>query len=104
VNNRTGVDANHLSGAGTATVASLAAPSAVDVEKGLAQVLGEEGPMVWSDICAQAHVGPAANTIDGTDLDRLLDVLAAQSRLCAVLAMSWRIRRTAAQRLAELGR
>jgi hypothetical protein len=57
-----------------------------------------------SAISRPDSVATDAATIDDDHFDRLLDAIAAHNRLCRVMAMSWRIRRTAAFKLATLNR
>ena len=51
-----------------------------------------------------ARIDPDAEQVDDLAFDRLLDSLAEQDPRSRVIATSWRIRRTAARKLAELGR
>jgi hypothetical protein len=81
------------------------APTVLDVRAGLTQTLGaEESDRLWSSICTEVGVHTDATDLDAEQLDRLLTALSGHGRLCNVLAMSWRIRATAARKLADLGR
>lgn len=83
---------------------AVAPPTVGDLKTGLGRTLGQDFESAWADICARADIGTDAATIDDDHFDRLLDAIAAHDRLCRVMAMSWRIRRTAAFKLATLNR
>ncbi len=75
-----------------------------DVRTGLSRALREDYEATWLAACAAAGTDPGPGDADDPAFDRLLDGIAAQSPLCRVMAMSWRIRRTAARKLEALGR
>jgi len=79
-------------------------PSVGDLRRGLKQVLDEGYEAVWASICTRAGADPTAANLNDGDFEALLSALGDLGPLCAVLATSWRIRRTAARKLAELGR
>lgn len=79
-------------------------PAVEDVRIGLRRTLGENFDTVWPDVCARLGMPPDAQTLPDDRFGDLLTAIADHDRLCHVLAMSWRIRRTAARKLAELGR
>lgn len=81
------------------------APTVVDVREGLAATLpAETFDLVWAEVCARVGVPTTVSVLHEDELDRLLTHVAAQGSLCRVLAMSWRIRSTAARKLTQLGR
>lgn len=81
------------------------APTVGDVRDGLRATLdADDFDRVWADVCRTTSISPDASTVSEATLDHLLTEISAQDRLCNVLAMSWRIRCTAARKLAELGR
>ncbi len=59
---------------------------------------------VWREICERASLPPTASFLSEREFDALVDQIAVHDPLCNLLARSVRIRRTAARRLAELGR
>ena len=79
-------------------------PTVEDVRIGLRRTLGENFDTVWPDVCARLGVPSDTQTLPDDRFDDLLTAISGHDRLCHVLAMSWRIRRTAARKLAELGR
>ena len=79
-------------------------PTVDQVRDVLRRVLGDLFEQTWSRACVAARVDPDADHADDVGFDRLLDSLAEQDPLSRVIATSWRIRRTAARKLAELGR
>lgn len=78
-------------------------PTLVDVRTGLNRTLGSQFEDAWLKICVRADISPDADSLDDAQFDQLLDAIADHDRLCRVIAMSWRIRRTAARKLADLG-
>jgi len=82
----------------------ITAPTIGDVRGSLQQVLQEEFDPVWTVVCAAVPVAVTVEQLDEEGLDRFIAALAEQGPLCRVVAMSWKIRRTAARKLAELGR
>lgn len=80
------------------------APTLADVRAGLTKTLGDEYDGAWQAACSKAHVAPDATAVDDAQFDALLTAIGERDRLCHVLALSWRIRRTAARKLSELGR
>lgn len=88
----------------TDTDSVLAAPTIADVRVGLTRVLGEGFEDVWGLACAAVPIPKDLQDLDDDQFDQLLSRIADQGPLCRVLAMSWWIRRTAALKLAELGR
>ncbi len=86
------------------STASLGAPTVSDIRSGMEQLLTDDFDAVWAELCAAAQIPASIVTLDDTGMDRLLAAVAARDSLCRVLAMSWQIRRTAARKLAALGR
>ena len=112
--------------------AATTPPTIIDVRNGLRRSLGPAFEDVWETVCLSCDIPhsrpPRHQAEEGDvdahgatdagqdvisdvvlseaviDLDRVLDVVADQDALCRVLAMSWRIRRTAAVKLKEIGR
>ena len=81
------------------------APTVHDVRTGLVQTLGaQEGEAVWTSLCTSLGVPAGVDELDPGRFEELLTLLSHHDRLCHVLAMSWRIRSTAARKLAEIGR
>lgn len=81
------------------------APTVTDVREGLAATLpADTFELVWAEVCARTGVPTTVSDLDEADLERLLTHVAGQGSLCRVLAMSWRIRATAARKLTQLGR
>jgi hypothetical protein len=74
------------------------------VRGSLAHVLGAEFETTWTDVCREVPIDPAADTIVDAEFERLITLLAERGSTCRVIAMSWKIRRTAARKLAALGR
>jgi hypothetical protein len=70
----------------------------------LSRLLGDRYPCVWMGLCSAVGIDAESPVVNDDEFDRLLDEMAQQDALCHVLAMSWRIRRTAAAKLAALGR
>ncbi len=82
-----------------------AAPTVHDVRTGLEQSLGlKGGEAVWSSLCAALGVRTDVASLEPDRFEELLTLLSRHDRLCHVLAMSWRIRATAARKLADIGR
>ena len=79
-------------------------PTLDDLRTGLSRTLGPDFVAAWADICRRADISADVTTLDDRSFDRLLEAIAEQDRLCRVMAMSWRIRRTAAQKLAAINR
>ena len=86
--------------------APVSHPTVGDVRESAERLLGNEFATIWADVCHQAGVAdePAAVDLDADAFGRLLDALAGKGSTSRVIAMSWKIRRTAALKLAELGR
>ena len=78
--------------------------SFADMRVAAARVFGDDHPATWDTLCAAADVAPDAVDASDEQIDAVLDGLAAHDPLGRVMAMSWRIRRTAARKLTELGR
>ena len=83
---------------------SVVPPTVDDVRLGLQRTLGCEFVTVWAAVCATLAVAPEITTLPADRFDELLTAVSHHDRLCHVLAMSWRIRCTAARKLAELDR
>ena len=82
-----------------------APPTVDDVRDGLRATLAPvDFERVWTEVCAHVGVPTTVSSLPDSELDALLDQIATQDRLCKVLAMSWRIRCTAARKLHALGR
>ncbi|GAA1881901.1 hypothetical protein [Lapillicoccus jejuensis] len=80
-------------------------PTVTDVRDGLEATLpADDFELVWAEVCARVGVPTTVSVLDDAQLDSLLTQVAAQGSLCRVLAMSWRIRATAARKLTQLGR
>lgn len=89
----------------TVTRPPATAPTVDDVREGLRATLTPVVfERVWAEVCAQISVPTTVSSLPDSELDALLDQIATQDRLCKVLAMSWRIRCTAARKLHQLGR
>ncbi|MEZ5216007.1 MAG: hypothetical protein R2705_02380 [Ilumatobacteraceae bacterium] len=88
----------------TRSAAATAEPDILDVKHSLERVLGEEFDAIWADICTSCALGGDEQHLDDGPLDKLLDTLISKGAICRVVAMSWKIRRTAAHKLAALGR
>jgi hypothetical protein len=88
----------------TRTTTVTTKPSFSDIRGGLAKTLLDDFQPAWAEICRSAGIAPDCHDLDDEAIDHLLEVIAGRDPLCRVLAMSWRIRRTAAQKLAEIGR
>lgn len=83
---------------------AIGPPTVEDLREGLRKTLGDGYEEAWRSMCSTLRIDPTASTLTDEEFDRLLDEVASHDRLCHVLSMSWRIRRTAARKLAELGR
>ncbi|MGD0810363.1 MAG: hypothetical protein ABSA91_11735 [Acidimicrobiales bacterium] len=83
---------------------TVSPPSIQDVRHGMARALGDNFAETWGTICDRCHVPMDAEALNDNDFSRLLDGIADHNALCRVLAMSWKIRRTADRKLTELGR
>jgi hypothetical protein len=79
-------------------------PTLADIREGLKRMITEDFDSVWDEICRTAGVSPSAGSLDEAGTDRLLNAVGNYDRMCTVMAMSWRIRLTAARKLAEIGR
>jgi hypothetical protein len=88
----------------TTSHSTVPPPTIDDFRLTLRRSFGDDFNSVWEKMCASAGIPPDARSLDDQQADRLLDVIAAKDRLCHVISMSWRIRLTAARKLAELGR
>ena len=88
----------------TTTSADIATPTVPEVRESLERLLGPAFAEVWQDVCLRARVSPEAHMITDVEFDELLEAMCARGSICRVIAMSWKIRRTAARKLAEIGR
>ncbi len=89
----------------SAPVVVAGAPTVDDIRTGLLRVLGEdELATLWAASCTRLGVPAETRALSEDQVDRLLGMVAQHDRLCHVMAMSWRIRSTAARKLAALGR
>jgi len=79
-------------------------PGIEDVRFGLSKALLGAYEPAWAEICRECGIVPDCTHLDAAKFDHLLEVLARRDPLCRVLAMSWRIRRTAFQKLEQIGR
>jgi hypothetical protein len=82
----------------------IATPTVPEVRESLERLLGPEFTDVWQDVCLRACIAPEAHMITDVEFDELLEAMCARGSICRVIAMSWKIRRTAARKLAEIGR
>jgi len=84
--------------------ARLHNPTVRDIRDALSRTLRDDFELCWKQACA--HVGIEVDEMAPSDeeFDRLITEIATIDPLCHVMAMSWRIRRTAARKLAALGR
>lgn len=83
---------------------SIADPSMAEVRVSLERVIGADFDALWSGICSEARVTPDADTVSDDEFDAVIDAMCRRGSVSRVIGMSWRIRRTAARKLAELGR
>ena len=83
---------------------SLHAPRVDEVRESLRRLLGDDYEAAWAAACARVPMNIDTPVLDEDQFERLLDGLAERGSLSRVIAMSWRIRRTAARKLSELGR
>jgi len=79
-------------------------PTVPEVRASLERLLGPDFSGIWAAVCVQARIAPEAQLISETEFDELLEAMCARGSICRVIAMSWKIRRTAARKLAEIGR
>jgi hypothetical protein len=86
------------------TVTSVPPPTVPEVRASLARLLGPEYDETWTAVCQRADIAPEAITISEPEFDALLDAMCERGSISRVIAMSWKIRRTAARKLAEIGR
>ena len=79
-------------------------PTITDIRDALGRTLREDFELAWKQACT--HVGIDVDRSEVTDeqFDRLIAEIATIDPLSHVMAMSWRIRRTASRKLAALGR
>ena len=82
----------------------VAYPTLSQVRRALERVLGNEFDGTWHRLCDRLTVDPTADDVDDEQFDRVLTGLEEADPLSRVVATSWRIRRTAARKLAELNR
>lgn len=82
----------------------VADPEVRDVRESLTRVLGDDFEATWADVCGRVPIDPLADVIVDAEFERLITLLAERGSTCRVIAMSWKIRRTAFRKLAALGR
>jgi len=87
-----------------ATATTLHNPTIDDVRGALTRTLREDFEPAWREACTRVGIHPDAHALGDEEFDRLIAEIATIDPLSRVMALSWRIRRTAARKLAALGR
>lgn len=86
------------------TTHDVSPPTVPEVRESLERLLGPDFAEVWQAVWVQSRIAPEAHMITDVEFDDLLEAMCARGSICRVIAMSWKIRRTAARKLAEIGR